>query len=733
MQTLKFTHIAPGVLRLRLSETHGTTLAERYSILTIPAELSDSGITVDGNSVILPNGRKIAFSFVEGFSDEYNSLRDSLAEEFSDKYTDFQAIIGTPEDAEKPSPIPAEQLPPESCGAIKFTIDDNELFYGAGEGANDRIELRGRAYQNWARYQYNEIPIPMVVSSENWGVFLNARARTFFDIAGREDNTLLCLFEDDEIDLFIFTGENYVEILKHYHMLTGQPMLLPKYAYGLTYIAPIFSDQMEVLADIERFRREHIPLDHVSLEPGWMKEFYDYSLRPDWNIERFHICSWHMNAPKPHEKIFPQVLKRFGCKLSLWRCLRYDYTAEAERVIAGGSVEEYGEPWYDHLKRFVNAGIDGFKLDPADMLCCFDGMDRPRLFNGLTSMQMHNYNQILCTKQVFDGFTQQTGKRSMHHYSGGYSGIQRWSASTTGDNGGELGAMIWLETLALSGHMNTTIDMNLHHKESIHFGMFVPWAHLNAWSGVEQPWYAGDEMHQIFVEYARLRYRIIPYIYSAAIEGHEESVPMIRPMPIAFPNDKASIRLERQYMLGDYILLSSYADKVHLPEGKWIDAWTGKEYYGPCDLDPYTPPKNRGGGLFIKGGAIIPGWRDRDFIKQYDDSKITLDIYPYGDSEYILREDDGESLDYLTKTSCHTKITVHETTEKVTIRIGERVGDYEGKPESRTWLVLVHPSDIDNDQLLDVKCESASDKVIFTISDNKCGVFDCDASDVIKR
>ncbi|MBE6612512.1 MAG: DUF5110 domain-containing protein [Ruminococcaceae bacterium] len=731
-ETLKFTHIAPGILRMRLSESHGPTLAERYSILTLPEECADSGIAYTDSAVILPSGRELSFRIIDGKSDEYAALHAGLSEEFAKNYTDFQTIIGQPEEPDRKIELPLDVQPPEACGAIAITLSESELFYGTGEGANDRIELRGRAYQNWVRYQYNEIPIPMVISNEGWAVFLNARARTFFDIGGRDANALQCLFEDDELDLFFLTGDSYTDILKKYHLLTGKSMLLPKWAYGLSYIAPIFSDQMEVLADIERFRREHIPLDHVSLEPGWTEKFYDYSTNPVWDIKQFHVAHWEFDRKDPSPKIFPSALHRLNCKLSLWRCIRYDLTAEAERQIAGGTVEEYGEPWYAHLAKQVSIGVDGFKLDPADIVCCFDRMKRPRCFNGLTSMQMHNYNQILLTKQVYEGFTEQTNKRSMHHYSGGYSGIQKWSASTTGDNGGELGAMIWLETLALSGHMNTTIDMNIHFKESMHFGMLVPWAHLNAWLGVDQPWYAGDAQHKMFVEYARMRYRILPYIYSAALEGREESVPMIRPMPMAFPEDAAIARSDRQYMLGEDLLVAAYADKVHLPAGRWIDAWTGEEYVGPLDIDPYIPPENRGGGLFIRGGAIIPGWRDRDYMAQYDDSEISLDIYPDGDRTYIFREDDGVSLDYETQDSCQTVITVTETPEKLTVNIGARVGDYAGKPERRTWLVRVHPVNPDDDQLLEIKCDPA-DRVIFAIPKKNNAMFDVDASDVLMK
>ena len=730
MKKLAITHIAPGILRLRCTEKGYETLAERYSIITLPKELQDSGMHIEDNAILLPDRRKLCFSIEDGESEAFKNLKMSLSEAFAGNYTDYQEILGTPKTEKTGVSIPEEQIPAGIGSAICFSLTDTELFYGAGEGSNDRIELRGRSYQNWVRYQYNEIPIPFIMSNEGWGVFLNASGRTFFDVGERDPEKLVCLFENEDVDLFVFCGSTMIEILSKYHQLTGAPMLLPKYAYGLTYIAPIFANQMEVLADVERFHREHIPVDHVSLEPGWMKEFYDYSIRPEWELQRFHVADWHMKAGHPDEKLFIEALHRLHVRLSLWRCIRYDLTAEAERVLAAGSEEEYGEAWYQHLSRLVAIGIDGFKLDPADMVCCFDRMDRPRLFNGLTSMQMHNLNQILLTKQVYEGYTAQKGKRPMHHYSGGYSGIQRWSASTTGDNGGELGAMIWLETLALSGHMNTTIDMDIHHKESIHFGMLVPWAHLNAWMGVDQPWYAGDEYHQIYAEYARIRYRILPYIYSAAIEGHEDSIPMIRPMPLAYPKDRKAAQISRQYMLGKDLLVAAYTHTIYLPEGHWTDAWNGKTYEGPCILESYEAPWNRGGGLFIRGGAIIPNWKDRDYMEQYDDSEMMLDIYPWGNNTYIFREDDGESLAYLEEKSCQTRIRVQESVDQIQIDIGERCGEYTGKVALRSWRIRLHLHESQLKKKITLNC-AQPDTASMEIKED-C-VFQCDASDVLFR
>lgn len=720
-QTLRFTHIQKGILRMRRSDTHAPTLAERYGLLSAEAG-ETSGIAIDGDAFVLPDGRRLAYRLLNPDSEEYDALHRSLSEEFAEHFTDYQVIIGAPPENETQI-LPQEMLPDaQKRFAIALSLHPAERFYGLGEASRERTELRGHAYQNWVRYQYNEIPIPLLLSSDGWGVFLNARARTFMDIGKRNPDELLILGENDELDLFLLTGDSMQEMLRLYTSLTGAPMVLPKWAYGLTYIAPIFSTQETVLNHAERLRKHHIPCDHISLEPGWMEKFYDYSTTKHWAEERFHMPDW---MPPHCERSFLSSLRRYGFHTSLWLCVRHDLTAEAERQLVGGDPADYPEAWFRHLEPLVDQDVEGFKLDPADTVCCFDHLKRPRLYNGLTAQEMHNLNQLLLPKQMYEGYASRMNRRPMHHYCGGYSGIQKWSASTTGDNGGELGAMIWLETLALSGHSNTTIDMNLHHPESLHFGMFVPWAHLNAWSGTEQPWWAGNTQYRMFVEYARLRYRLIPYLYAAALQAHEESVPMVRPMPLSFPEDPALYSCTGQYMLGDSLLITAYTNHVHLPAGRWTDAWTGETHVGPCDLTDYQPPVGRGGGLFIRGGAIIPTWRDRDYVGQYDDSEIFLNIFPAGSSSCVFREDDGVSLDYETRPACRTEISVQETERYVSVRIGRRDGEYSGKPETRVWRIRVH-----TDLPVVFSCDEA-DRVIPERTD-ALETFHTDASDLFR-
>lgn len=688
MKKIIVKQLADGIFRITDAKyADMPTLTERYSILNTADEPCSDNASYDAETSILSVGElKLKFTFRPDTDDDFwSGASEYLLDKFKDRHLNRMVAEGNPNVYEDyPEDCAAKLVSGDVHFGITVDVVDGERFYGLGEASRDKLELRGRAYQNWTYYQYNEIPTPFFMSSAGWGMLINANGRHFTDICEQYSDKVIVCGEHDHLDIFILYG-TMPEMLKSYAKLTGKSMLLPGWAYGLTYIAPIFADQFEVMHHAERFRQEHIPVDMFSLEPGWMTKFYDFSLNTKWELTRFHMPEWFKGRDCPDT--FVAALKRMGIHLSLWFCDNYDLTDEAERQYRGDNVNKY-EPWYKHLGEQTDYGVDGFKLDPADMVWkCYPDMI---CSNGVPQMQMHNLNQVLLTKQTYEGFKAQTGLRPMHHYCGGYMGSQKWSAATTGDNGGKHGAMIWLMTLAMSGFSNTTIDMHIFDTQSLHFGFLVPWAHLNAWSGVRQPWWAGEKMYNMFKFYAQLRYRLFPYIYSAAIEAHEEAMPMVRPLPLMFPDFEEGFDNVCQYMFGPSLMVCAYTDTVSLPEGKWEDYWTGKIYTGPCTMK-VDIPENRGGALFVKRGAIIPAAATQlDCIRDYDRSVIELDIYPEGESEYILREDDMLTPEYETKNSCHTLIKCADNGSVTKITIGAPVGDYDGKPTSRCFKINVY-------------------------------------------
>lgn len=678
------TPIKEGMIRISKCENMPEKYLERYGIVKIPPKELVTDVIVEENAVILPNGRRLTFTLRPEVDDFFWQQEiDYQLEKFKEYVPSYRNVEGRLEDAPEAWNESSNARNSSKKFGISFQIDENAKFYGLGEGNRKSIQHRGGSYQNWPVYQFNEVVIPLVYTNQNWGIFIFAEDRHFVDIDDYAKGCLTILGNLDELDVFVLYGESMKDIIRLYTDLSGKSMLLPKYMYGLTYIAPQYQNQFEILNDMMKYREKHIPCDNVSLEPGWMSKPFDYSFDKNWDLTRFHIDVWMRKREYPSQ--FLSVMRRFGFHVGLWNCMYYDLCDQEERLVTGkGELPA----WYDHMKKFVDAGADGFKIDPSDMLI---RIEPDKIYtNGKSQLEMHNISQVLVMKQVYKGFTEQMNKRPYLHYSGGYTGQQRWGAATTGDNGGKEGSMIWLVNLAMSGFMNASVDMDIYSMQAIHFGMLAPWAQHNAWEGCRQPWYAGEENERIYTYYARLRYSLIPYIYSAAIECHETSVPMLRPMPMEFQYDEKCMELSHQYMLGEYILLTAFTDKVYLPKGCWIDYWTNEEYESNGEMLTYQPPKERGGAFFIKKGAIIPKWQDRDYVTQLSEEKIELHFYPMGRSTYIFREDDGESIDYEQNVSCHTLITCECVDDKVQIHIGRREGEYTNKPEKRTWLVYVH-------------------------------------------
>jgi alpha-glucosidase (family GH31 glycosyl hydrolase) len=416
-------------------------------------------------------------------------------------------------------------------------------------------------------------------------------------------------------------------------------------------------------------------------------------------------------------------LERLGFKLSLWLCSDYDLSLHEERLaqankdttggpVSGGEgigfqgahpddyeqdtalqypiymdgITKRGEAWYTHLNKFVRQGVSAFKLDGAKQV-----LDHPdRLWgNGMIDEEMHNLYPILLAKQMYLGFKEQTGRRPMVYTAGGYIGIQQYAATWAGDTGGGPKPLVSLLNHGLSGHANTSCDMDVFTPAGIHFGFLQPWSQVNSWAYWRHPWLLDKNMLAMFKMYAKLRYRLLPYIYSAAHTAARTGMPIVRAMPLAYPSDPTADELLGQYMLGDFFLVAAFTDQVYLPEGEWIDYWTKKRYAGPQTV-AYTIPDYAGGALFVRAGAIVPTWPEMDYVGEKSVECLGIHVYPCRDSEFALYEDDGTSFLYEEGNVAVTRIECREQKGTTVLRISPRAGTYEGMPAKRSYDMTIY-------------------------------------------
>ncbi|RKN79002.1 TIM-barrel domain-containing protein [Paenibacillus ginsengarvi] len=616
--------------------------------------------------------------------------------------------------------IPPWSDPQRGFGA-EFLLDEQERVYGLGDETRERIQKRGHRANMWVTNVKAYAPIPFLMSSKGWGLLINTTWRHAVDVGKAVNDRLRFWGRRGELDYFLFAGETLSDLLQSYTSVAGKPQILPIWAYGLTFVCNEQANAREMIDDALSFRREGIPCDLIGLEPGWMEKCYDYSVTKNWHSDRFAIPHW---LPDGGPSTFFGALERLGFKLSLWLCADYDMSLHEERLIrekentGGGSrglsaeeegfqrthpddyeqdtklqypvymdrVTKHDEAWYTHLSKFVRQGVSAFKLDGAQQV-----LDHPdRLWgNGMIDEEMHNLYPILLAKQMHLGFKEQTGHRPMIYTAGGFAGIQQYAATWAGDTGGGPKPLVSLLNHGLSGHANTSCDMEVFTPAGLHFGFLQPWSQVNSWAYWRHPWLLDKKMLAMFKMYAKLRYRLLPYIYSAAHVAARTGMPIIRAMPLAYPNDPKSDHLLEQYMFGDSFLVAAFTDQVYLPEGEWIDYWTKERYTGPQTVDCKIPAY-AGGALFVRAGAIIPEWPEMDYVGEKSVERLGLQVYTHGDCNFTLYEDDGTTFQYEEGNVAETRIECRTQQTGVVLRISPRTGMYEGMPANRSYDILIH-------------------------------------------
>jgi alpha-glucosidase (family GH31 glycosyl hydrolase) len=274
--------------------------------------------------------------------------------------------------------------------------------------------------------------------------------------------------------------------------------------------------------------------------------------------------------------------------------------------------------------------------------------DRVWRGNGMSDKEMHNLYPLLYSRQMNEGFARYTNRRPLVFTVSGWVGFQHYCGTWTGDTGGRIETLGAMLNTSCVGHSWCTNDMEVAQKEGIHFGYLLPWSQINSWNYFRMPWLQGDEFLAMHQYYARLRSRLIPYIYSNAYQSTQSGLPMLMPLTIEYPQDTACRDLQHEYLLGGNLLVTVYKHDIYLPQGEWRDFWTGKVYKGNQRIESFDWPENRGGGLFLRSGAIVPMGEIMQHTAEKPMENLDLLVFP-GDaehSEFTLYEDDGVTFEY---------------------------------------------------------------------------------------
>ena len=589
---------------------------------------------------------------------------------------------------------------------IRLPLDPGERLYGLGDESRDSVEKHGRIAVMKQENVRSYGPMPFLMSSRGWAVLVNCTYAHTFDIAATEPDLLRIYGDKGALDLIVFCGTDLQNALYLAGKVMGRPVMLPKGAYGLTFVLNEQTTDRTLLDDALRFRERKIPCDILGLEPNWMAKHYDTSTEKKWSRERFYLPHWQ---PENYygSWSFLWNLHRMGYALSLWLCCDYDLFWKEEddlfrdeeqndpdavirdpRLMKGrrmDTVTKPGEDWFEHLKKFVDNGAEAFKLDGHAQVIPFPD----RLWAGrYLDDEIRNLYPVVYAKQMKEGFESHTGRRAMIYTVGVYPGMQKYAATWAGDTGSGPKVLLSLMNHAMCGHSNASFDMGMD-KESVHFGFLAPWSQHLGWANWQYPWYCGEEAEDRYRFYAQLRSTLFPYLYSFAHVANQTSLPILRPLSLAYPDTGRYDGVFNEYMLGDALLVAALDNHIVLPEeDEWFDFFTGKKYTGPREFD-YVPSGLQGGALFVRAGSLLVRQEWTPGLRNSRPDGLTVHVYPGKDASFGLYEDDYTTYGYEKGEYAVTKMTLSGNV----LRIFPREGSYPDMPEEFRYTVVWHRED----------------------------------------
>jgi len=609
-----------------------------------------------------------------------------------------------------------------------LTCRRDEHFLGLGQ-PGPHIDRRGHIARMWVihSYQAEDIPVPFYLSSAGYGLLLCNSFDSYLGLTATRPGAVDLRVAGGEMDYFIIPGPEPKDIISSYTLLTGRSPLPPRWAFGYWQSRAGHGLEGWVKGTVERLRENGFPLDVLHMD-GWS----------DGDL-------WFSGPRFSNPEGLMRWLDNRGVKLCIWETpfvpqrwqmhakgLRSGYFArrdDGEHYPVNAWVgKELGlidflNPvacrwWQEGHRRAMDVGVAAVKTDGGDT----KEVPADAVFHhGRTGHEVHNLYPLLFNRCVYEGQQRmRPGKRVINWTRTGFAGIQRYPCTWGGDepstfaggrtlvragiNAGACGIAFWSHDLGGFAYGRT----KEYYVRSCQWGFLSPLARVhgmgqNADKQIvgNEPWVFGPQAEKIVRKYARLRYRLLPYLYSYAHEASRTGIPMMRALPLEFPDDPHCYRRDYQYMLGRQLMIapivnpSDSADLaasrgVYLPEGVWQDYWSARRWTGPCEITYAaafdTLP------VFVRAGSVIPYGPDVEHIGGPPSPELIVDAYVGGGDEFELVEDDGVSLDYRDGRLARTRISHRSDAEGnwSVIQVGAPKGHYDGMPGQRVLTFRIH-------------------------------------------
>lgn len=495
----------------------------------------------------------------------------------------------------------------------ELSLDVGENVYGLGERFSAFVK-NGQVVDIWNKdggtaSEQTYKNVPFYLTNRGYGVFVNHPELVSFEVASEKVSRVQFSVEGEELEYYLFYGPTPKEVLTKYTALTGRAPLPPAWSFGL-WLTTSFTttyDEATVTAFIEGMEQRNLPLSVFHFDCFWMREFHWSDFL--WDSRSF---------PDPQGML--TRLKARGLKICLWinpyiaqRSVLFEEGRKNGYLIkkpdggvwqtdlwqAGMAIVDFTNPeacfWYaQKLEALLDLGVDAFKTDfgeriPTDVVWA----------DGSSPARMHNFYPYLYNQTVFELLERKRGKGEAVVFArSATAGCQKFPVHWGGDCDSTFPSMAESLrgglSLGLSGFGFWSHDIGgfegtppeaLFHRW-LAFGLLSSHSRLHGSSSYRVPWVYGDRAVEVTRFFTNLKMTLMPYLFAQAVEATKTGVPVMRAALLEFPDDPTCQTLDRQYFLGESLLVAPVfrADglvDVWIPEGTWTHLLSGKTVAGP--------------------------------------------------------------------------------------------------------------------------------------------------------
>jgi alpha-D-xyloside xylohydrolase len=582
-------------------------------------------------------------------------------------------------------------------GAV-FQSPNDEHYYGLGQNQEGFLDHRGHTVECWHDYLATGGPsvcVPFLVTNHGYGMIWDNPSKTTIK-PGFNERVEWDSEVGDRVSFFVIAGDSTDEIYSGYRLLTGATPMLPKAAYGYIQCKQRYSSQAEVLAVAKGYRDRHLPADMIVVDWFYFSKMGEMDFVPGlWPEPAAMNRQLHEMGFQSMISVWPRYIKGSRYYDFLKDKGWFEHLADGTPTdglpydLAGSDIDTTNPDaarWYWEAIRdnIISKGFDAIWADETEPDLPPDGS---YFFAGPGSRYFNIY-PLLHTAAIYDGFRRDVDHRALILSRDAYLGSQRngtivWSSDIyptwdtlkrqvpTGLDFAASGMAYWtndiggwqylpsehkpqhpplLDPYDVRDNVGGYDDYPELYTRWFEYATFLPIFRTHGSRKFNEVWSYGKAAEPILEKYLKLRYQLMPYIYSLGYKTYETGAPFMRALFMDFPNDPKVGNLGDEYMFGPSFLVAPVTDQgatsrtVYLPAGAdWYNYWTNERIHGGQEIRAEAPIDTL--PLFVRAGSIIPLGAPIESTK--DTQRIAkIRIYTGADGDTTLYQDDGMTYAY---------------------------------------------------------------------------------------